>query len=136
MTSNFRAPSTCLPLWSSAIFATFLMNPLAAFSSDSPSHRLAGVVWISPSCAGAQREGDLCRAPLAGVEVRLSESGGRVAASATTDANGAFAMQAPAGRYRLHVVGIARIPRCPDLDVTLPMVKSAPVELECDSGMR
>ena len=136
MTSNCRALPTRLWLRCAAILATFLMNPLAVSSSDGPGHRLTGVVWISPSCAGAQREGDLCRAPLAGVEVRLSESGGRVAASATTDASGAFAMNAPAGRYRLHVAGLVKVTRCPDRDITLPLAKSAPVELECDSGMR
>jgi hypothetical protein len=136
MKSNCRTLPMRLPLWSAAILVTLLLNPLSAFSSDSPSHRLAGVVWISPTCGGPQREGDLCRSPLTGVEVRLSERGGRIAASATTDATGAFAMKAPAGRYRLHVVVGVKMTRCPDLDVTLPTVKSAPVELECDSGMR
>lgn len=119
-----------------AMFAATLMNPADAFSSDTPNYALAGVVWISPTCAGPQREGEACRAPLAGVEVRLSDEGGRVAVSATTDAAGAFAMRAPAGRYRLHVPGVAKIPRCPHLTITLPMGKPAPVELECDSGMR
>ncbi len=124
------------PRGSTVMLISALMNPLAASCSDSATHPFAGVVWISPTCAGAQREGDLCRAPLAGVEVRLSDSAGRVAASATTDAAGAYAMRAPAGSYRLHVVGVVKIPRCPELTVTLPMAKPAPVELECDSGMR
>ena len=124
------------PPRSSVMLISALMNPLAASCSDSATHPLVGVVWISPTCAGAQREGDLCRAPLAGVEVRLSDSAGRVAASATTDATGAYTMRAPAGRYRLHVVGVAKIPRCPELTITVPTAKSGPVELECDSGMR
>ena len=136
MMSNCLRPST-RPLWlSAALLATALMNPFAHASTDIPGHRVAGVVWISPSCAGAQREGTLCRAPLAGVEVRLSEIGGRVAATAITDAEGTFAMSAPAGRYRLHVAGVAKVSRCPDLAVTLPLANPAPVELECDSGMR
>ena len=118
------------------MLAIAVMNPFVASCADSPSHRLAGVVWISPTCAGPQREGELCRSPLAGVEVRLSDGGGRVAASATTDASGAFAMLAPAGRYNLHVAGVAKLPRCPVVAITLPMDKPAPVELECDSGMR
>ena len=136
MTINGQFPPTRLPLWAAAILATALMTPLAASCSDSPGHRLEGVVWISPTCAGAQREGDLCRAPLAGVEVRLSDDGGHVAASSTTNATGAFVMRAPAGRYRLHVTGVVKVTRCPDLAITLPMPKPAPVELECDSGMR
>ena len=136
MTPNCQTLPARRSLWVAALLATALMTPIAASCSDGPGHRLAGVVWISPTCAGAQREGDLCRAPLAGVDVRLSDDNGRVAASATTDATGAFAMQAPAGQYRLHVAGMAKVPRCPDLAITLPMAKPAPVELECDSGMR
>ena len=134
-TANGRALSVCPPMWS-AIIATVLMNSLAVASTDGPGHRVAGVVWISPSCAGAQREQDPCRAPLAGVEVRLSGDSGQGAVTTKTDAAGAFAMRAPAGHYRLYVVGAGKIPRCPELDITLPMVKSAPLELECDSGMR
>ena len=136
MTSNGLALPARLRRWSAATLAAALMNPFAASSSDGPGHRLAGVVWISPICAGAQREGEVCRAPLAGVEVHLNEGGGRVAASATTDAAGAFTIHAPAGRYRLHVAGLVKLTRCPDLDITLPMTKSAPVDLECDTGMR
>jgi len=136
MAPNCRTLLTRLSLWAAAMLTTALMNPLAASSSDRPGHRLAGVVWISPTCGGPQREGELCRAPLAGVEVRLSDGGGGVAASATTDASGAFTMRAPAGHYRLHVVGVVKVTRCPDLTITLPMAKPAPVELECDSGMR
>ena len=137
MTQEWRILPTGLPLRAAAMLATALMSPLAASSSDdNPGHRLDGVVWISPTCAGAQREGDLCRAPLAGVEVRLSDGAGRVAAAATTGPTGAFAMRAPAGRYRLHAVGVVKVTRCPELALTLPMAKPAPVELECDSGMR
>ena len=136
MTPNCRTLPTPLSPWAVALFATALMHPLAASSSENPGHRLVDVVWISPICGGPQREGDLCRAPLAGAEVRLSEDGGRVAASAKTDATGAFAMRAPAGRYRLHVAGVVKVTRCPDLAVTLPMATPGPVELQCDSAMR
>ena len=125
------------PLLSAAVMlAATLLNPPAAFSFDNPGHRLVGVVWISPTCGGPQREDATCRAPLAGVEVRLSGDDGRVAASATTDAGGAFAMQAPAGRYQLQVTGTGKMRRCPRQDVTLPLERSGPVNLECDSGMR
>ena len=136
MTTNCRTPPAPPSLCAAAVLATALMNPLAACSSDSLDYPIAGVVWISPTCAGAQREGDLCRAPLAGVEVRLGDEGGRVVASASTDASGAFVMRAPAGRYWLHVAGASKVRRCPDLAITLPMAKPTPVELECDSGMR
>jgi hypothetical protein len=129
-----------VPRWPAMVVATLLMIPLAAHAADEPRLPLEGVVWISPTCAGAQREGDPCRAPLAGIAVQLNADGGvdsgRTVASATTDAAGGFAMQAPAGRYVIHVVTRARLPRCPDQPITLPMVKPTRVELECDSGMR
>ncbi len=137
MTPNSRALPQDMTQRVAAILATALMYSLVASSADAPVHRLEGVVMISPNCAGAQPEGKLCKGPLAGVEVRLSDGDGRVVVSATTDVDGAFRVQAPAGRYRLHVVlGPAKVPRCPTLDITLPLAKAGRVEIECDSGMR
>ncbi len=102
----------------------------------SPGHRVLGAVWLGPTCAGAQREGDACHSPLAGVEVRLSNDAGLVVAWATTAPAGAFDMHAPAGHYRLRVSGVVKPMRCPVLDVMLPRPKPTPLELECDSGMR
>ncbi len=137
MTPNGMATQTYLPQWVAALIAAVLMNPLSCTAADAPVHRLDGVVMISPNCAGAQAEGKPCKGPMSGAEVRLTGVDGRAAASTTTDAAGAFRMLAPAGRYRLHVVlGPAKVPRCPVLDVTLPLAKGGAVELECDSGMR
>lgn len=108
----------------------------AKAASEKVAHSLAGQVWISPICAGAQREGDLCRKPLADIEVQMSDHEGHFVMSTRTDVNGAFMMSAPTGHYRLHVKGVGKITRCPDLAITLPTSKLAPVELECDSGMR
>src|SRR5438874_1086308 len=108
-----------LSLWASMTLITAMTDSLSAATADSAEYRLAGVVWISPTCAGAQREGDPCREPLAGVEVRLSDSAGRIQGTARTDANGAFAIRAPLGQYRLHVVGLTKVPRCPELAITL-----------------
>jgi hypothetical protein len=100
------------------------------------SHPLAGRVWISPTCAGAQREGDACRSPRAGVDVHLVDAEGRTVGVAKSDAHGAFTLSAPAGQYRLHVMGTSKVLRCPDVKVTLPMADAHGVNLECDSGMR
>lgn len=137
-----RAPNgqtvlTVMQQWTAATLATALMYTLVASAADIPLHPVDGVVMVSPTCVGAQPEGALCKAPMAGVEVRLSDADGRAAASTTTNAAGAFQMRVPAGRYRLHVVlGPAKLPRCPAQDITLPIAKAQRVELECDSGMR
>ncbi len=99
-------------------------------------HRVHGVVWIGPTCAGAQKEDDLCRAPLVGVKVRLRDSEGAVIDSIATDAKGEFMLRGPAGPYRLGAQGIGKVMRCPEIKITLPLVAAIRIELECDNGMR
>ena len=115
---------------------SFFVSSSAKASSDQVGHHLTGRVWISPVCAGAQREGDLCRKPLADIEVRMNDSEGHFVASAKTDVNGVFFMAAPTGLYLLHIKSPTKIMRCTNLSISLPMPKPLPVELECDSGMR
>jgi hypothetical protein len=137
MTFNGWVLLTVMPQWMAATLAIVLMCALVASAADIPLHPLDGVVMVGPSCVGAQPEGALCKAPMAGVEVRLSDADGRTAASTTTDAAGMFRMRAPPGHYRLHVIlGPAKVPRCPALDIALPLANTGRVELECDSGMR
>jgi hypothetical protein len=97
---------------------------------------LSGVVWIGPSCAGAQREGENCRARLSDVAVRLYDKDRRIVASTITDASGAFVISGEAGQYQLRAVGQSKLMRCLDISVTLPTKNPIPVSLECDSGMR
>lgn len=103
---------------------------------SSASYRIWGVVWISPTCAGGQKEGELCRMPRAGADVQLKDLNGRVVVSTQSGSKGEFSLYAPAGTYRLGAVGLGKVMRCPEQSVTLPMPKSAPVDLECDSGIR
>ena len=103
---------------------------------DAESYWVHGIVWISPTCAGAQKEGEPCRTPRADAKVQLEDENGRVAASSKTDTKGEFSLQAPAGNYRLQAIGLGKVMRCPHRPVTLPMSKPSPVNLECDSGMR
>lgn len=125
-----------LLLSSLLVIASAFMSPAAESATDKLSHTLSGFVWMSPICAGAQKENDPCRGPMTDVEVRLSDSDGRVRASAKTDEKGAFVLSAPTGLYKLHVHGVVKIMHCSNLAITLPMTKPATAELECDSGMR
>ncbi len=98
-------------------------------------HVLSGQVTIGPVCAGPQREGVPCSAPLAATEVQLLDATGGIVARASTDAAGRFTVSAAAGPYRLHVKAIKLI-RCPQTDVLLPRADAAPLVIDCDSGMR
>lgn len=95
-----------------------------------------GAVTLSPSCGGAQREGESCTAPYAGVELRLIDDGGAVAAATRTTATGSFMLPAPAGRYRVQVMTGSKITRCPPIDVVVTAKALSRVDIECDSGMR
>ena len=103
---------------------------------DAQHYILLGVVVIGPTCGGPQLPDQTCSAPLAGAEVRLTDSEGRVVGQATTDAAGRFSLSAPAGTYFLNSGGPGKLPRCPMLPVVLPPDADRPVQVECDSGMR
>lgn len=113
---------------------TLALNAQSA--SPQTKYDLSGVVWIGPTCAGAQREGENCRARLSDVAVHLYDKDRRIVASTITDASGAFVVSGEAGQYRLHAVGQSKLMRCLDITVTLPAKNPVPVSLECDSGMR
>lgn len=97
--------------------------------------RLTGTVSVGPNCGGPQREGQQCTVPLVGIEVRLTDMNQRTVTIATTDAAGRFALSAPAGRYTLNA-GKTKLPKCPALEVELPLRPDRPLQIECDSGMR
>ena len=115
--------------------ACTLVATSAAAAGGGPSG-VQGAVTLSPSCGGAQREGDACTAPYAGVEVRLVGDGGTVAASARTSPAGRFVLPSPPGRYRVQVMTGSKITRCPLLDVVVTAQVLSRVDVECDSGMR
>ncbi len=101
-----------------------------------PDGRIAGRVLQSPAAAGPQRIGDaVSSAPLAGVTVSLRQ-GQTLAASASTGADGSFALHAGPGKYTLQVDISGVYPRCPEQSVTLRKGALIRPVLRCDSGMR
>jgi hypothetical protein len=100
------------------------------------AHRLSGRVTQSPVCGGPQLEGQGCEAPLAGARLELIDATGAVKASALADDAGRFTMVGRAGSFRLRVVRTGKLPNCPELDVTLPVVGAREVAIACDSGRR
>jgi hypothetical protein len=124
-------------------FVSFFLAGLActlmatgAVASGGGRSGVHGAVTLSPSCAGAQREGDACQAPYANVELRLIADGGAVAASARTTPAGRYLLQAPAGHYRLQVMTPVKLTRCPTPDVVVSPQALSVADIDCDSGMR
>jgi hypothetical protein len=95
-----------------------------------------GRITLSPACAGAQPEDASCARPMAQVQVELRKEDGTPVAATRSAADGSYAMQAPPGRYRLHVQGRAKLQRCPVPVVEIPAGAHAVADVECDSGMR
>jgi hypothetical protein len=125
---------TASAAWAAFVLAA-LMQPLAG-CAEGATHRVTGAVYLGPACAGPQRPGDDCRAPMVDTEVRLVDADGRVAARGKTDAEGHFLLAAPAGSYQLTAAGPGKRPRCPVLALVLPRDADRPQLLECDSGRR
>ncbi len=69
------------------------------------------------------------------MEVRLVNAQGATVTSGRTDAKGRFTLAAPAGPYTLRVMS-PKIVRCPEHPVVLPLGRSVPLVVACDSGRR
>ena len=102
---------------------------------NAASHAVAGTVTVGPQCGGPQREGQSCDIDYDAVEIRLVDAQGAMVASVRTDAKGRFSLTAPAGAYALRVMS-PKVVRCPEHRVVLPLGRSAPVLVACDSGRR
>jgi hypothetical protein len=95
---------------------------------------LQGLVRVGPHCGGPQLDDAGCMQPLAGHTLRLRSVQGAWSVTAKADAAGRFRFDAPAGSYRLEAHGNDKLPRCPVLDLVLPLRE--PVLMDCDSGRR
>ena len=96
---------------------------------------VAGTVTLGPQCGGPQREGEVCDIDYEAVEVRLINAQGATVVSVRTDVKGRFSLAAPAGPYTLRVMS-PKVVRCPEHPVVLPLGRSAPLLVACDSGRR
>lgn len=67
----------------------------------------------------------------------MVDKAGRVVIRRSTDATGRFAVSVAAGTYVLRTgADGAKLPQCPDIELTLPRQAQVPVLIQCDSGMR
>jgi len=106
------------------------------FPSEAVPSGVSGVIALKPGCPGPQKKDDDCHKPLPEKTVQLVDSTGKVAASATSDANGKFVVNAKPGKYSLKVVIDALYPRCPQVEVQVRKHSMADADILCDSGMR
>ena len=113
-----------------------LMATCALSVASGAGSGVQGAVTTSPSCGGAQREGDDCHAPYVGVELHLLSLSGAVLASTRTSAAGAYRLDAPPGEYQLQVVTAVKFTRCPRPGVLVAGRAYTVVDIDCDSGMR
>ncbi len=109
-------------------------NAYAAPPADSSG--VKGRITLSPACGGPPREGEDCQAPYAQVEIRLLNQAGSVVGQARTSSQGLFQIAAAAGRYRLQVMTLEKVTRCPIVPVQISANTLISVDVDCDSGMR
>ena len=126
-----------IPLRLTGWFACALMASSSASASGEDGSGVQGLISLSPTCGGPQREGDTpCKAPYEGAELRLLSGSGATVATARTTSDGRYLLSAPAGHYRVVVMTPIRITRCQSPDVVVTEKKFSVVDIECDSGMR
>ena len=112
------------------------LSVVVASANGASGPGIQGTVTLSPSCAGAQKEGLDCRAPYQDVELRLLSPDAAVVASGRTSASGSYQFKVPAGRFRLLVMVPVKVIRCPVKEVVVDTTSMTVVDIDCDSGMR
>ena len=97
---------------------------------------VTGSVGLSPGCPGPEIKDQPCTKPLAGKEVQLLNSAGKVVGKATTGDDGKFTINAKHGKYALKIIVDAMYPKCPMTEVTIKRHSITKTNISCDSGMR
>lgn len=126
-----QLPASLVLLW-------LALAGLGAVARAAPSASgVTGRVMQAPAAPGPQRIGEEPgMAPVSSIDIQLRNKRRAVVATATTTADGAFTLRAPAGRYTLHVDTQAMYPRCEPVPVKVGRARMVRVDVHCDSGMR
>lgn len=95
-----------------------------------------GEVTLSPTCPGPQKPDQSCEKPFAGATVQILDGYRMVVGSGTTNADGFFLIEIPAGEYTAHIEINSRLPRCPDVPFSVTEQGRAFVQIDCDTGIR
>jgi hypothetical protein len=117
-----------------AVAAGVLTAACTPGTTTGPGGRVQGTVRAGPACPVERPEHPCPPVPVSG-EVRLVQ-GGTVKARATTDAAGAYVVDAAAGDYLLVVDVGGPFPRCPATSVTVRATATSTIDVDCDTGIR
>ncbi len=97
---------------------------------------IEGNVRISPTHGGPIKEGEPDSAPLTNATIIIETATGTTQ-TVTTDAQGRFKIELPAGRYSIRTEKTGMRGRgCGLTDIEVAAGKFKQVELKCDTGMR
>lgn len=101
-----------------------------------PTGRVVGHVLAGPTCPVERPGGPACPpAPVAGLVEFVQD--GRIVTSVSTDAEGGFEHELPAGTYTVSVdVGDRPFPVCGSVDVEVVADAETNVDIDCDTGIR
>ena len=111
---------------------------LAGCGASSPSGDtvITGTVVGAPSCDEAANEECSARS-LSGVEVRVTDSDGRLVGEAVTLSDGSFAVDVPPGTYRVTAAaGPVGVGLPDEATVSVDAAQSVEVTLTIDTGVR
>lgn len=110
---------------------------VASCGDDGPSapmFSVTGVVEASPTCP-VERPGEVCPpAPVQG-KISFTRFDDDVLAMVSSDAQGRFTVQLPAGTYAVGVDTGQVFPTCPPTDVVVTD-RAVELRVECDTGIR
>jgi hypothetical protein len=105
----------------------------SAGASDSG---IRGTVMMGPTCA-VEVVGENCADKPYATDIRVIDTGtGEQVATASSGANGHFAIALPAGQYRLEPPSSASPPQAAPVEVTVPPDRYAGTTIRFDSGIR
>ena len=94
-----------------------------------------GYVTAGPTCP-VERPDQPCPPKPVSDEVDARNGGGSTVASATSGADGHYALRLAPGRYTLVVVTPSGWPHCPDTPVSVTTGSATRADISCDTGIR
>lgn len=120
--------------------AVSVLALLAACGSSSPHNppakvTLDGRVTAGPTCPVERPDNPCPAAPVSG-RIEARDVANNVIASEAIGADGSYGFSLQPGRYTLHVVVGAVLPRCSDTPATVQPDETTHVAITCDSGIR
>ena len=110
-------------------------GPPFAWEAAGQASGIEGQVFISPTCPGPQRIGEVCERPYP-TRITVLDSQGAVLTTVDTDEAGRFRVPLPPGTYTLRPRTTGVPPRAGEQTVTVDAGRYTHVRIDYDSGIR